>query len=91
MPHLLVPEVGTKRWSEGGIQRIEGDDKGHTQGQRPRVQGKKRRVESSKQGTVVWEVIQDKLKTQDNSSHNLWNSIQEEGQGQFKEMQDTHK
>ena len=47
-------EVGTE--SEGGMYRIEGDDTGHAQGQR--VQGKKRLVESSRQGTVVWETIQ---------------------------------
>jgi len=47
----------TKRGSEGGI---EGDDTGHVQGQR--LHGKKRRVESSREDTVVWETIQTNLK-----------------------------
>jgi hypothetical protein len=44
------------------------------------------------QGThIVWEEIQDKLKTQDNSRNNFWDSIQEQGQGQCKEMHGTQK
>ena len=60
-------KVRTKRGSERGMQRIEGDDTGHAQGKR--VQGKERRVEANRQGIVVWETIQDKLKTQDNSGN----------------------
>ena len=81
-------EVGIKRGSEGGTERLEGDKGGHTQGRR--VQGKKRRVETSSQDTVVGDNSRQIQNTRQFKKHSLRQYANfEQGQDQCKEIQSS--